>query len=1140
MFLLKRNLIYFWRTNVAVVLGVAIAVAVLAGALVVGDSVRASLSNLFLQRIGNTSHVINASNFFREQLASEMQADERFAADGFVATCPLIVLEGTVTHEQSGRRASRVQVYGVDERFWKFHGRAVGQPPQNHETLMSPGLAQELETAPGDAMLLRVLKPSAIPAESLHSRKDEEGRTVRLTLRETLSADALGEFSVRPQQTSVRAVFVPLQLLQKDLERAGKVNTLLVSAKQSAAKTESIEKILRDSITLADMELRVRALSEQGALSLETESAVINDTLSDVARVTATEMGMRPVPILSYLANTIRTGEHEIPYSLVTAIDDERFKSLSNTVSGRESVPASSLSPLILNEPAAQQIGVSAAGEKISLEYYLWQPDGSLSTKSAEFQLVGILPVTGLAADRDLVPDYPGITQSESISDWDPPFPVDLTRISEWDEFYWKQYRTTPKAFIPISRGQELWGTRFGKLTSLRLVPSDASQVQTALETYQKNLRTKLNPAEMGFAVYPARAQGLEASRGATNFGEYFLYFSFFLVASALLLAVLFFKLGIEQRLREIGTLQAIGFSAARIRKLFLSEGLLLSALGSVLGIAGALAYGKLMMYGLGHWWVGAVGTRDLSLHVSPLSLIIGGVGGIIAALLCIVWTLRRLGKVSTRGLLHGNLLSENIATGQSESRKGRTAFSLTRFSLFPFVLFTFLGLSLLLLALLKVIGQVAGFFGGGLLLLIALLCYAWAWLRRERRGLISGSGWWPVLRMGFRNTTSRPARSVLCIALIAAASFIIVAVDAFRRDDKAAANDKKSGSGGYTLLAESDLPLIYDPNTPAGREALNLSAEQGAGELSGVSFNRFRLRPGDDASCLNLYQPRNPRILAATGEFIESSRFAFQASLDPTDEEKANPWLLLNRELGEGVVPVIADANSMTYVLHLKLGEDFVLEQTGAGVKPVRLRLVAALTDSIFQSELVMSEKNFLRLFPEIAGYRFFLIDAPIERSAVSTVLEEKLSDYGFDATGSAERLAEFHRVENTYLSTFQMLGGLGLALGTLGLAAVLLRNVLERRRELALLRAIGYGTKHFAAMVVAENVFLLFSGLVIGTLCALLAIAPVFVERGGRLPFVSLGSLILVVIVSGLLASIGATMAAIRSPLLPALRAE
>ena len=81
------------------------------------------------------------------------------------------------------------------------------------------------------------------------------------------------------------------------------------------------------------------------------------------------------------------------------------------------------------------------------------------------------------------------------------------------------------------------------------------------------------------------------------------------------------------------------------------------------------------------------------------------------------------------------------------------------------------------------------------------------------------------------------------------------------------------------------------------------------------------------------------------------------------------------------------------------------------------------------------------------------FLVDVPNKQQAaeVSTLLEERLSDFGFDAVSTEERLANFHRVENTYLSTFQMLGGLGLALGTLGMAAVLLRNVFERRKELA-----------------------------------------------------------------------------------------
>src|SRR5262245_54631842 len=188
-----------------------------------------------------------------------------------------------------------------------------------------------------------------------------------------------------------------------------------------------------------------------------------------------------------------------------------------------------------------------------------------------------------------------------------------------------------------------------------------------------------------------------------------------------------------------------------------------------------------------------------------------------------------------------------------------------------------------------------------------------------------------------------------------------------------------------------------------------------------------------------------------------------------------------------------------------------------------------------------MMDESNFPHLFPAEEGYPMFLIDVPSQDAArVSTVLEERLSDFGFDATSTAERLANFHRVENTYLSTFQMLGGLGLVLGTLGMAAVLLRNVFERRKELALLRAAGYNSSHFAGLVIIENVLMLVFGLVGGFVCALLAIAPVIFERGGRLPNISLGLLLLAVLLSGAIASLVATMAALRSPLLPSLRAE
>ncbi|MEP7338810.1 MAG: FtsX-like permease family protein, partial [Acidobacteriota bacterium] len=440
------------------------------------------------------------------------------------------------------------------------------------------------------------------------------------------------------------------------------------------------------------------------------------------------------------------------------------------------------------------------------------------------------------------------------------------------------------------------------------------------------------------------------------------------------------------------------------------------------------------------------------------------------------------------------------------------------------------------MLASAKFIGQTGAFFGAGTLLLVAVLFFWSWWLKSDKRATIHGHGVGPMLRMGFRNAAIRPSRSVMCIALIASAAFIIVSVDAFRRDGKTASLDPKSGTGGYPLIAESLLPIVHDPNSQQGREELGLTDDS----LKNVKLTRFRLRPGDDASCLNLYAPRNPRVLGATEDLIKAGRFSFAGSLAQTAEEKANPWLLLNQPPTTDhqlPIPVIADANSLTYVLHLKVGDETALNASDG--HPVKLKIVGALADSILQGELMMSERNFIKMFPDQQGYRVFLIEGgdPLKTAAA---LEDKLSDYGFDAISTEEKLASFHQVENTYLSTFQTLGGLGLLLGTLGLGTVLLRNVLERRKELALMRAVGYQSSHLSLMVLAENALLLGCGLLSGVVCAAVAIAPAFIARGGNLSVTSLSLLLLGVLLTGLAASLLAVIAAVRSPLLAALRAE
>jgi ABC-type lipoprotein release transport system permease subunit len=840
---------------------------------------------------------------------------------------------------------------------------------------------------------------------------------------------------------------------------------------------------LRAAYTLEDLGIRIRALAEPRALAVEKEGTLVDDALTAPVEQAAQALGLAVTPYFTYLANSIRVNGRQIPYSLITASGDRG---------------------VWLNDWAARELSAKP-GDIAEIEYFVWEESGALSTAKASFPINGVSPVS--AFDRAMAPEYPGISDSEHLTDWDPPFPMDLNRIGPRDEAYWDRYRTTPKMLIPLREGQKLWRSRFGNLTSLRLQVKPEQQTEAVRDELAARLRAALDPAAMGLAVYPLREQGLGASRGATDFSEYFVYFSFFLLVSAVMLVGLFFKLSVEQRSREVGVLRTLGFTPARLRGLFLREGLLLAVSGGALGIAGAAAYGWLILVGLRTWWVGAVGTTLLTLHVNPATLVYGFAGGLATSAAVIVWTLRGLEAATPRGLVLGS-------PAPAAGRGRRSVLAATAVGA--------LGLALLAASAAGAISAAAGFFGAGSLLLVAALCAVRAGLGHTRAPLTS------LARLGFRNATFRPGRSTLCIALIASATFILVAVDAFRRAP-APLSDRQGGHGGFPLMAESLLPIVYDLNSDAGRENLNLT---GRSELAGVRFTSFRLRPGDDASCLNLYEPRNPRVLGAPASFLREGRFTFQSTIEPVE----NPWLLLEKELPGGAVPAIADANSMTYVLHRRLGEDIVLN--AGGPQPVRLRLVAALADSILQGELIIAEKHFVRLFPGLPGFRFFLLDAP--PAAPADALAGALSDYGIEVVSTRERLDTYHRVENTYLSTFQTLGGLGLVLGTLGLAVVLWRNVLEQRRELALLRAVGYRPGHLAALVLAENIFLLLAGLLSGTLAAMVAIAPALAGRGGHWPLVSWGLLLPGVLIVGLGASALAVAAAVRLPILSVLRSE
>ena len=230
----------------------------------------------------------------------------------------------------------------------------------------------------------------------------------------------------------------------------------------------------------------------------------------------------------------------------------------------------------------------------------------------------------------------------------------------------------------------------------------------------------------MGVASVPARAAALEAARGATDFGEYFTYFSFFLVVSALLLAVLFFKLGIEQRLRQIGILRAAGLRHAGHPPAAARRSGRPGDVGALLGVAGAIVYGRVIVYGLRH----VVGRRRRARRCSSCTSrrsrsSLGALGGIVAAdRLRLRLAARRRAAVAPRA---ADSAVARCAAGPAMS--ARQAKPHARASSFGV-----LGLGLLGVGFSTPSAQAGAFFGAGAALLVASLLCLSAWLRAATR----------------------------------------------------------------------------------------------------------------------------------------------------------------------------------------------------------------------------------------------------------------------------------------------------------------------------------------------------------------------------------------------------------------------
>lgn len=1289
---MRASLRYYARTHLAVGAAVAVATAVLVGALLVGDAMRAGLRQQALARLGALDLAVVSESFFPADLAARVAA-ELPAGDGAAArVAPVILLQGTAHHPESGQRATGIGISGIDADFAAAFGAAELAPAAGVRTVFPPvwlnaELAAELAAVPGDDVVLGIPRWSEIPGASLLAKRDAEDlvRTLRVTVAEVLPPGGIGGFALAPGSRPVRQALLRRSDLARALGRPTEVNAMVVSEPAGSAGGEpaaadrlspspapslppspapatlaagaaaarphdgvaGIESALATALRVGDLGLRVRPLvagdaAGRGVVELGSRSFLLPPAVVVATEAWAAERGLAVQPSFAYLANRIAVadaGGPAVPYSSVLAIDPARL------VPGAELLAADGaplpgladdeiwLSPWTARElglasaatsnqtaaiAAADRSGASPAGAvtpptgalvggaRIVLDAFVVGPGDQLVEQSATLRFAGVVAFTGVAADRTLLPDVPGISDARSLRDWQAPFPFDLARIRPQDEAYWQAWGPTPKAFVSLATGARLWGSRHGTVTSLRLAgqgvdptpgaqpgpesgrelargPGQASGGDPGPEPgpdlgseLGRAVMARTTPAAFGMRVLPVRAEAVTAAAGSSDFAGLFVAFSFFVLISALLLVALLFSLGVESRAREAGTLLALGWTKRAVRRRFLAEGLVVAGLGALAGVPLGLGYAAGLLWALGTLWREAIGGVRLTLVVAPASLAIGATVALLAAGVAIALRLRALTQASPRRLLAGELARElsaelprelprelppelpmpgasAAAAGEvgwlrrsgggdpargSDGSENRAGSAPGRRAGWVAAIGSVLAAGLTALAVTSPGAASAGpAFGAGTCLLVAGLAALARWCARRdpaRGGVVdTGRPAASLAGLAVAGTARFPGRTRLATALVAVAVFVLGVVAASRHGvDSETGRD--GGLGGFDLAATADVPLLRDLASRADQELLGLDDATLDG-LGGVTVMPFALVPGDDASCLNLYRPQRPRLLGAPPAFVARGGFRFAGAVEPID----NPWELLERDLGPGVIPVIGDASSVQWILHKGLGQDVeMLDERG---QAIRLRIVATLSRSFFQSELLLAEEALRRHFPSRGGSSLFLFDLPEGAAAdLGRGLEDGLAPYGFDVTPAADRLAAFLAVEGTYMTAFGGLGGLGLLLGTIGLAVLLLRGAAERRSELGALAAFGFTRRRLRRLLVGESLVLLGFGTGLGLAAALLAVLPNLLQHGGGAPWAGLLMTVGAVWLVGLATNTWAASRALGGSLLAAMRGE
>ena len=1079
--LIFRSFSYYWKSNLTVVIGASICTMVITGAMIVGDSIQFSLEKTANLRLGETEYVFSGiDRFFRAKLANEISYDLD------IAVAPILQLDG-ITSAQGGKlKLNGVRVLGIDGHFASMvPGASQFEMPADNEAYISENLAQRLQLGIGDAFLLRIDKASQIPKNAPFVSDVDNQISIRLNVAKVLGSDELGRFNLNTSQTAPYNVFVNLSFLNDKMELGNKANQLLITG--NSVTQESIGNTIQKHWSYEDMALGVYPVNDGKNWEIRSDRIFMDSIIVKAAK----QIDQKAEPILTYMANVFKNGDNETPYSFISAGPFMKNPGVSE---------------IVINRWMAYDLGVEV-GDDIEVVYYIIGPLRRLSEESIKFKISEIVPIEGIYAEKELMPNLPGLSDAGNCREWEAGVPVELNKIRDKDEDYWKTYKGTPKAFIPYETGQKLWKNRFGECTAIRLTSNNITKEQV-----EERLSEYIKPIDLGFSISSVREDGLQAARGGVDFSQLFLSLSFFILVSGLILLALLLNLHLEKRVGEIGTYKALGYSRGLIRKIILLEGISIIIPGVLFGALLAIVYNKLIFLALNTVWYDIIRTSILEEVVRWNTLLTGILISLVLVSITIWFNVNKKLKKSASDL------QRNLANTYPK-----------KFNSLIIIGSWVLGLAAIGLLLYDTMQSktlnTAVFFISGTLLLLAFLLFILYLIRKTGQHHTED---FTIKALILKNLNRNSSRSFRIIILFSLGTFVIISTGLNKKDLHSKAGDLASGTGGFLYYMETTMPVLKNLNDKGVLDDNGIE--------STLNFVQIRKSEGDDASCLNLNRVTAPRILGIPSKSM-GGRFSFVKSTPDLNPDA--PWLSLQGELEGGIVPAIMDQTVILWGLGKEVGDTLVYQDEMG--QEMKLKIIGGLANSIFQGNVLIDEDLFLKHFPTSSGSNVFLVDGDFnEQEAINKEISRAFRNEGLEIEPAADRLAKFNQIENTYLTIFLMLGGLAMLLGTVGLGISLARNILDRRQEIGILRAIGFSKPKILSIITYEHLILLFAGTMAGTIAAFVATLPSILSEFVQASWQTAMIIILIILLNGFLWIYFITRSFLNKSLLETLRSE